>query len=341
VRFTLLEMFLATAVVATSLGTFGPLGVIVAVIVLAVFACIRTAKWKREAVRNVAVLLLVCLCLIGIMLLAASSGVREAARRSQCANRLKQIGVVLLHYHAQYGSFPPAYIADADGKPRHSWRVLLLPYVGVGDLYEHYNFDEPWDALYNFNEPWDGPNNSNLFGHMLNCYTCARSRTAATPPATSYLAVLGPKAAWSGAKSIRLDDVRDGPDNTIILVEAVNSGINWMEPKDLTLEEALAGINPKSGLGISSPHKAYGGFFYHDERGAHVLLADGTVHFLSERTSPETLRALLTIDGGEDVDISDIKYIGPPRRLHWPRCLSLVAWVISVVLLLARACVKV
>ena len=51
------------------------------------------------------------------------SASRDAARLAQCRNNLKQIAVALHQYHDLYGSFPPAYIADENGKPLHSWRV--------------------------------------------------------------------------------------------------------------------------------------------------------------------------------------------------------------------------
>jgi len=333
VRFTLLDILLATAVVATSLGTFGRPGVAVAWIVLGVFACIRSAKSKWEAVRNVAAILFAGLCLIALLVVA--SGVRPPPYRLACVHRLKQLGVALHNYHDRYGCFPPAYLADAAGDPMHSWRVLLLPYLEERDLYEQYDFAELWD----------GSNNSKLCGELpgyrLSYYACPENRTAATPAVTSYLAVTEPNTAWCGSQSIRLDDIRDGPDNTIILAEAVNSGIDWSEPRDLTLEQALWGINPQSGLGISSRHRRKGGFFGHDVRGAYVLLADGTVRFLPEDTPPETLRALLTIDGGEDVDIHDVEYTEPRGTAYRPTCLSLIAWVISVGVFLARAWVKV
>jgi hypothetical protein len=46
-----------------------------------------------------------------------------------CINNLKQIGLAMHNYHDAHGCFPPAYIPDENGKPMHSWRVLLLPYL--------------------------------------------------------------------------------------------------------------------------------------------------------------------------------------------------------------------
>src|SRR5262249_7322884 len=58
-----------------------------------------------------------------------------AQRRSRCIYKLRQIGMALHSYHDKFGSFPPAYIADENGRPIHSWRVLLLPYLGQTELY--------------------------------------------------------------------------------------------------------------------------------------------------------------------------------------------------------------
>src|SRR6476620_4852071 len=96
---------------------------------------------------------------------AVDMGSREAARRMQCSNNLHNIAIALQNYHDDHGSFPPAYIAAADGKPMHSWRVLLLPYLDREDLYAKYRFDEPWD----------GPNNSQLHGQALKVFLCSSS----------------------------------------------------------------------------------------------------------------------------------------------------------------------
>lgn len=217
---------------------------------------------------------------------------REAARRSTCKGHMAQIGLALANYEDMYGCLPPAYIADAQGKPMHSWRVLILPCMGQDALY----------ARYNFNEPWDGPNNKKLHSTLVGVYSClSDNKNPGTD--TSYVAVVGPGTAWPGATSTSKSMVTDGLSNSILLVEVANSGIHWMEPRDLPVAAVSAGINPKSGLGISSAHPG----------GVNVSLMDWQHIFLSETTPVEVLNALLTIRGGERLSNDGVDYtILPP-----------------------------
>jgi len=239
--------------------------------------------WRRYFGMVVAVALLlsgVFACLIILPL----GQPREAARRSQCTNNLKQIGLALHSYHDQYDCFPPAFIADANGRPMHSWRVLILPYLDHASLYAKYKFDEPWN----------GPNNSKIADKIVAVYNCPsgdHDQKGSASTMTSYVAVVGPETAWpeSGTTSIR--DITDGTSTTLLIVEVANSGIHWMEPRDLHVVQMAPTINPKSGQGISSPHAG----------GAQVLMADGTVRFISQTLTPELFRALLTRHGGETI----------------------------------------
>lgn len=224
-----------------------------------------------------------CLAVIAAFFLPAVRRVPEVARRSQCKNNLKQIGLALHSYHDKYDCFPPAYIADANGRPRHSWRILILPFLDRKPLYDKYRFDEPWD----------GPNNQKLSDATAAVYNCPgnHGQNSNARTMTSYVAVVGPETVWpeSGATSIR--DIQDGTANTLLDVEIANSGIHWMEPRDLHFVQMAPTINPKSGQGISSPHSG----------GANVLMADGSVRFITDRLPAETIRALLTIQGNEQI----------------------------------------
>ncbi|MEZ6062675.1 MAG: DUF1559 domain-containing protein [Planctomycetaceae bacterium] len=68
---------------------------------------------------------------------------REQVAATHSLANLKQIGLALLNYHDIHGSYPPAYIAGDDGRPAHSWRVLILPFIDNQPLYDQYDFRYP------------------------------------------------------------------------------------------------------------------------------------------------------------------------------------------------------
>ena len=203
------------------------------------------------------------------------------ARRTVCLNNLKNIGLALTNYHSVHGCYPPAYIADANGKPMHSWRVLLLPHMDNAALYRRYRFDEPWD----------GPNNRKLHDVVLKFYGCPEDDDRQNTD-TNYCVVIGPKTLFRGAKTVKLQEIKDAPSYVIAVVEVKNSGIHWMEPRDLHILQMPMVINPKNGMGISSHHGS----------GANVLFADGRAMSLPDSTSAATLRKLLTTDDGSPAD---------------------------------------
>ncbi len=218
---------------------------------------------------------------------------KEWARRSQCTSNLKQIMLALHNYHERYGSFPPAYVADANGRPMHSWRVLVLPFMEQKALYDQYRLDEPWD----------GPNNRRLHAARVPQYECLEHGFEGT--VTCYVAVVGPGTAWPGPTSVRLKDISDGAANTLMVAEIAESGIHWMEPRDLDFSTMPMSVNPKDDLGISSLHRETS--WRPRLLGATVGMADASVRFLPTSTPAEKLRALLTISGGETIHWDDAK----------------------------------
>src|SRR4051794_19748300 len=78
--------------------------------------------------------------LIAILSILIISSARQAANRSTCEGQIRQIGLALLNYHSFFGEFPPAYVPDDSGSPMHSWRVLILPFLGMENEYEQYTF---------------------------------------------------------------------------------------------------------------------------------------------------------------------------------------------------------
>jgi type II secretory pathway pseudopilin PulG len=92
--------------------------------------------------------LLAVLSIIGILvalLLPAVRTARPAALRMQCTNNLKQIALALRNYESAFEALPPAYTVDSEGKPLHSWRTLILPYLERKQLYESIDLSKPWN----------------------------------------------------------------------------------------------------------------------------------------------------------------------------------------------------
>src|SRR5205807_8143584 len=73
--------------------------------------------------------------LLALLLPAVQAVMPFRLKRTLCRWNLMQIGFALHQYHDEYGSFPPAYIADEQGRPIHSWRMLLLPYMDAQPRY--------------------------------------------------------------------------------------------------------------------------------------------------------------------------------------------------------------
>ncbi len=204
---------------------------------------------------------------------------REAARRTQCKGRFKQLELALHNYHDIYGSFPPAVIDGPDGRPWHSWRVLILPLLEEKRLYDRYRFDEPWD----------GPHNRLLAEEFpsLPHYRCPSEGVG---DSCSYFAVTGQRTLWppGGSLTWTLEDVPDGSSNTLHIVEVSDSGVHWMDPRDLSFDRMNFGVNQTTGVGIRSRHPI----------GANGSFGDGHVVTLPMETAPETVKAMLLRDDG-------------------------------------------
>jgi hypothetical protein len=232
------------------------------------------------------------LAVVLLLFLPAVVPHRETSRRMICALNLKQIGLALHCYSQKYRCFPPAYVADKNGKPMHSWRVLILPYLDQGELYRQYDFSEPWNS----------PHNARLMAKCPEVFRCPIA-DAKSPSTTNYVAVVGEATCWPGNKSVRFEDIKDGASNTVVLVEIADSDIPWTEPRDMSFDHALAGVNVDRQHGISSNHGNW----------AFWAFADGSVQVLFDKTSPQTVKACLTIAGGETINEADIR----PERLPY------------------------
>ena len=142
----------------------------------------------------------------------------ELRRRERCVWNLDELAAALAAYRTEHGRYPPAVVADASGEPMHSWRVLILPYLGRKDLYYEYDFKQPWN----------GRKNKKLAAQIPDVFRCPNHSQSGAE--TSYVAVTGPGTAWN--ENIAADaGAPSRPEQLILLVEVENAGIGWMEPR--------------------------------------------------------------------------------------------------------------
>jgi hypothetical protein len=200
----------------------------------------------------------------------------EAARRSQCKNNLKMIGIALHNYENDYGTFPPAYTVDADGKPLHSWRTLILPYLDQHGLYNSIDLAKPWN---------DPINAAAFAGSKVREYSCPSDRLP--PNHTTYLANAARHGCFRNREPLKISQISDGMSDTLMVIEVpLDWSVLWMSPQDAD-EALILSIGADSKL----PHTG----------GSHVLLCDGAIRFLSNGTPAATRRALISVAGGEKI----------------------------------------
>jgi len=281
-QFTLRQLFGAMTVICVAAGSFYWLNPGIALIAIVLFAIVAISYFyaRRHQYGYAEAAVTIAIGFVALLLLLPAVQVaRDTPRWAYCQNNMCSIALALQQYEVMNGTFPPAYIADENGKPMHSWRVLLLPYLEHEHLYNKYRFDEPWD----------GPNNSLLHSERVRLFMCPSDTNAVGN--TSYVVVTGPQTIWPGAKATKMADIKDGPHNTILLVEVHDSGIHWMEPRDLDMAQMPMAINPAKGMSISSAH--------HSAGFANVVFADGKPARIPNSAPAKALRAALTISGNE------------------------------------------
>ena len=275
------------------------------------------------------------------LLLPAVQMAREAARRSQCKNNLKQLGLAFANYESALGMYPSRTTATANGK-RHAIMPRLFAYMDRSDL----------DEKYDFNSHWYDPTNLAVIQNSVSGFLCPSTPNAQRMDMTSSgygnsparacydygelnvinnvlfpLGLLDPESIASpkGAlrddfENCRLRDFTDGTSNTLLLAEcggrpdrynngnrvsgSIITGGGWADFRqgfDLHGADPLTGNTPgPAGINVTNANEVYS---FHPG-GAHVLLADGSVRFLTESLSLRVLARLITIRAGE-VSASD------------------------------------
>lgn len=222
---------------------------------------------------------LMVLGLVGVVILFLLPTVRfarPAAYRNVCMNNLRQITLAVLNYEEQHHALPPAYTTDANGKPLHSWRTLILPYLEQRKLYESIDLTKPWDD----------PANAKALETVVPEYWCP-SREGAAGNKTTYLAVVTPDSAILADKPRALAEITDGRSKTLLVIEVdADHAVPWMSPVDAD-EATVLEIGPESKV-------AHPG-------GVQAAFVDGHVSFLQDDLPADQRRALISSAANDEV----------------------------------------
>jgi hypothetical protein len=211
----------------------------------------------------------------------AAQSVEESAAKAMSRNNLMQLGLAFHNYNDTYTNLPQAATYSRQGKPLLSWRVEILPFIEQKPLYDQFKRDEPWDS----------PHNIKLLPKMPKVYASPRGANPAESNATFYQVFVGPEAPFDppDTPSTRLRSINiprsfpDGLSQTILIAEA-GEAVPWTKPADMLYRS-------------NGPLPKLGGLF---RDGFHVVMADGSPHWVdTRRVSETTLRAAITPAGGE------------------------------------------
>lgn len=245
--------------------------------------------------------LLVVLTIIAILLallLPAVQAVREAARRMQCQNNLRQIGIALHNYHAAFRKFPPGGLEvrpEVPGGKQLAWSAFLLPFLEQSAAFVHVDFDYAFDHSVN----------QEAAAIPIETYLCP-STPRFTPlnrgrGATDYGGIYGerivstnypPRGVMIHDKAIRIRDITDGTARTLTISEDANfPDGQWINARNLFDQAFSINRAPKFENDIRSFHP----------QGANGLFADGSVGFLNENIELELLASICTRNGNEDI----------------------------------------
>lgn len=241
----------------------------------------RQPRLSRSAVKSgIFIAAAVPVLMFGIWMLAPRIVQLKKQRDiSACKQNLRRIARALNAYAADYGTYPPPVTRDAAGTPMHSWRILILPYLGEKRLYGSYDFSKPWSS----------PENSSLQARIPSVFVSPANNKAGIVGESSYMLITGPRTLFPSARPIPRNAIGDGSDNTLLVVETNNATLSWTDPSDLDVTVLPGSIGVLGGIGGS--HAG----------GATVAFADGEVGWLPSDTTKSVIDGLISPNGGEAV----------------------------------------
>jgi prepilin-type N-terminal cleavage/methylation domain-containing protein len=293
---------------------------------------------RRAAYRQAAftlVELLVVIAIIGVLvalLLPAIQSAREAARRSSCANNVKQIGLAIAQYQLSHTVYPPSttddlFVWDDGGQLRnHSWASLITPHLEEGALHDKIDFTV--SAMDGVNQPaasmtvsvyrcpsYDGPAKTEDQHYPPNVYAIGNYVSiGATDVDHIYAISVKPEGVIYPVSKIKPKEVTDGLSKTMFIGESREEKMRvWIDgrtacvsalPYDMDSNVPLVSLNYTPYYNDGDIESDWGPSSMHPG-GAYHLFGDGSVHFLTNTISVPVYTGLCTRAGGEILDNVD------------------------------------
>lgn len=296
----------------------------------------KTRSWRGFTLIELLVVISIIAVLIALLLPAVQQA-RESARRTQCRNNMKQIGLAMHNYHDTFTTFSPLEIMPIDntgklvcdpgglaqwGTRAGAWHNFLLPYIDQAPMYNQINFStsiggtaQNQAAFSAFLPAYLCPSNPNstyvnasIFGtpsHIIN-YGANIGTSFSVPNIECTTFANG--IYWHDSR-VRMADITDGPSNTVLAAETI--GYTPGGPKNTAAYQNIVdfrGMAISASVRFTIPPNTAGqpgtrwyepGSFH--VGGMHVVMGDGAVRFVNENIDFNTWQALGTRNGNERI----------------------------------------
>jgi len=249
-------------------------------------------RFKKRTLGAYSFRVLGTLLLLGLtimLLLPAVPSAREAAKRMQCSNNLRWLGLALINADKKVLDLdqpPPHNDPISPGGPLVSWRVKLLPFIERDDLYQQY---DPSLA-------WDSPANWPIAQRKVDFFICPSEPDLMSPKGgrfTSYVMLLNSNQDSGNPILLYDKDRRMLDPNRILLMESCSANVVWTEPRDADVDRLRWSLKPANRMETKEPWRSenvgsssHGGV-------VQVVFGDGSVRPLSKSIDDGVLRNLM------------------------------------------------